>query len=355
MAITGSGISAGSRFSPNFRIFPSLSKKLWIAGSLHREGRRSPDAPQGWEAGFSKSSGFPALPCNSPNSESSLASQRSCGVPSQRRMTKPRRPARVFGAGFPRSRRAGFPRHNQTAESGIVRRRTYRERNFRPGSRKQFQDSPSLSRKLWIIHREVQMPRKGSASGFQQVTGLRGAGFPARVTGERDFRPGARFPRISETVDRWVPSRRRTTKLGGKRVSVRQRDSFAGVTGSGIFDRVPRRGYWGAEFSLRGRGKRVFPSSGREAGFFPNFQTTPCEGREVGPASHRHFPLPGIGIPPPGSPESGIFAEAGFSELLGSGICRLRKVPLAGGGFPHQIHRGAGFSTRSFGGGFQGE
>ena len=26
----------------NFRVFPSLSKKLWIDGSLHREGRRSP-------------------------------------------------------------------------------------------------------------------------------------------------------------------------------------------------------------------------------------------------------------------------------------------------------------------------
>ena len=31
----------GAGFFPNFRVFPSLSKKLWIAGSLHREGRRS--------------------------------------------------------------------------------------------------------------------------------------------------------------------------------------------------------------------------------------------------------------------------------------------------------------------------
>ena len=33
-------------FSSSVGIFPSLSKKLWIIGSLHREGRRSPDAPQ---------------------------------------------------------------------------------------------------------------------------------------------------------------------------------------------------------------------------------------------------------------------------------------------------------------------
>ena len=39
----------GSReagFSSSVGIFPSLSKKLWIIGSLHREGRRSPDALQ---------------------------------------------------------------------------------------------------------------------------------------------------------------------------------------------------------------------------------------------------------------------------------------------------------------------
>ena len=33
--------AAGSRLSESF---PSLPKKQWIAGSLHREGRRSPDA-----------------------------------------------------------------------------------------------------------------------------------------------------------------------------------------------------------------------------------------------------------------------------------------------------------------------
>ena len=150
-------------------------------------------------------SGFQQVSCRviPQISESSLASQRSCGVPSQRRTT-------VSGAGFPRSRRAAFPRQGHQGfltaglpGSGIVPRQTYRERNFRPGVAEaifpEFQDSPSLSRKLWIIHREAQMPRRGSGSGFQQVTGLRGAF--ARVTGERDFRPGACFSRISRSVD----------------------------------------------------------------------------------------------------------------------------------------------------------
>ena len=54
-------------FPPNFKVFPSLSKKLWIAGSLHKEGRRSPDAPRAgvgkWAPGFFPlpGSGIPLL------------------------------------------------------------------------------------------------------------------------------------------------------------------------------------------------------------------------------------------------------------------------------------------------------
>ena len=218
------------------------------------------------------------------------------------------------------------------------------ERDFRPGarfpqisespaSRKQFQDSPNLSKKLWIIHREAQMPCRGSGSGFQQVTGLRGAGFPAGSPGSGIFDRELAFPKFqnlpSLSKKLWIAGSlhregRRSPDaprglgsgyqrvIGISRAAPRHRRAagfllLAGSPGSGIFDRVPRRGYWSAEFSLRrGRGKRVFPALRSRAGsrFFPEFRS--FQARRPAGARCRHFPLPGSGIPLPGSPRAGF-------------------------------------------------
>ena len=139
----GSGISSpGSRkrvfppprlreaASPNFRLFPNLSKNLWIAGSLHREGRRSPDAPRksgsGFpppglpesgifaEAGFSESAGFPPLLGSGIRrlQKFPLAGERDspAGVTGERDF-RPGPPPKLQGSGIfppPRSREAGF-------------------------------------------------------------------------------------------------------------------------------------------------------------------------------------------------------------------------------------------------------
>ena len=115
---------AGHRNGIFDRAEPSLafSKKVWMAGSLHREGRRSPDAPQGREAGFSESPEFPPLPGS--------------GIPSGerdfrgKRLTVSQRDFPCWGAGFTDLRnspslRSGIPPPGSPG-SGIFDQ----ERNF---------------------------------------------------------------------------------------------------------------------------------------------------------------------------------------------------------------------------------
>ena len=222
-----------------------------MAGSLHREGRRSPDAPQGREAGFSESPGFPPLPGS--------------GIPSGerdfrgKRLTVSQRDFSCWGAGFTDLR------NSPSLRSGIPP----------PGS-------PGSG----IFDRGAEFPRQGRGSGFfpRQGCGKQ----VSRISESSQKDDEAQTPR--ESREAGFPARV-TWRAGFSRkwVSVSQRDfprcwgaGFAGFgnspspgsgipppgsPGSGIFDRVPRRSYRGAEFSLAEvAGSGFFPCRGQVQG-----------------------------------------------------------------------------------------
>ena len=173
-------------------------------------------------------------------------------------------------------------------------------------------------------------------------------------------------------MDHWVSSQRRTTKprcpVSESPKFPRCRGQEAGFSESAGFPRC-----WGARFtactiSLVGStgspagvtGERNFPPARvAGSGFFPlreaGFSESSSLSKKLWIAGEGRR-SPQSGIPPPGSPESGIFAEAGFSELagfssmLGSGIRRLRRSPPGSPGsgifdrVPRRGYRGAEFS-----------
>ena len=170
-----------------FQSLPSLSK-LWIAGSLHREGRRSPkDDPKSPESGVF-ASGF---------EQDGKTGERNFPFPPRREAGFPRRGHRR--AGFSTGSPAGlagernFPREKPEK---VWIAEPFTERTTKPGER----DSPESG----IPSPENGIPRSpGSGIFYVRVAGAefspsalrklippRRSDSPAGVTGERDFRPG---------------------------------------------------------------------------------------------------------------------------------------------------------------------
>ena len=329
---------AGSGF-----FFPAVSessKKLWIAGSLHREGRRrsgsgipppgSPESGIFAEAGFStweRGSLFGKCPGSGippPGSPGSGKFDWGSGIfPCQIRGIPPCR-----GAGFPRRghRRAGFstgPRRGSLG-SGI----------FLCGSGFFFPAVlvfPSLSC-CW-----------GSLGPFtekdDEARGERDS--PARVTRERDFR-GSGFQYLEQIHSSEIPPHRATRfRRRGHRGAGNLTGSPAGALGSGIFPR---------------RGKRVFLF---EVASSLAFQRS-CG--SLGPFTEKDDEARGR-TTKPGKRDSAEFCP---TRVVGSGFFSLGESSLAfqrscgslgpftekdddarGAGFPRQGHQRAGFSRNS--------
>ena len=147
-------------------------------------------------------------------------------------------------------------------------------------------------------------------SGICSSPPRQGAGFPRQGHQGADFRPGL------------PPERNFPHSLFGNSPLPGSGNPFGR---SGIFSPGLRE----AGFSLWIHGFRVFPSLSKKLWIAGSLHR---EGRRS----------PGSGIPPPGSPESGIFGWERDSLF--------RNFFCWGAGFPRRGHRGAGFSTGSFAG-----
>ena len=383
--------------SGGFRVFPSLSKKLCIAGSLHREGRRSPGSgipPPGspgfsiWERDLvfrnwpgkrvflvrrfqSLGSGIP--PPGSRGAAAGFSTGSPAGVPCR-------------GAGFPRRARErdfrpGPPSGSLGSEGfrkrGFLRRprRGHRGAGFATGCpaevprRGHWGSGIFLCRgcgKRVFLFRRFQSflaslgpftekDDEARGAGFPRQ-GHRGAGFstgsPAAVAGERNFPPPRvlgsgvfpRHPRRGSPICDRVPRRWGAEfspvsvclEVALQKPPRRERDSPAGVTGERDFRSGPALGLLGSGiFPRRGRGKRVFLSrTGSRSSEIPPRHERDSPGRGHRGAGFSTGPIARV------AGERNFLSESRSSEIP---PCREHDSPAG----PRQGHRGAGFSTGS--------
>ena len=298
-------------------------------------------------------------------SESSLAFQRSCG--SLGPFTEKDDEAR--GAGFPRQdhQRAAFSQRVSvlgsripslfgnspspgsgipppgSPESGIFDRVPCRGRwgaEFSPGffslkSRFQRFLPIAFQRSCGLLGERDSLARVTRERDFRKSPSPEG-GFSAGVTAERDFSssPEAGFPRRGDGERDFRPG------PAGERNFPHL--LFANSSLGAGFLRVPRRGCWGAEFSLAGVAGSGFSLSDRGVSesslskklwidcWVPSQRRTTKPGERDSPAR--------------------VTRERDFrkrASVFWSGIRSSEIPPRRAAGFPRRGHRGAGFSTGS--------